>query len=91
MTAQDRTRSEDVVLAKLRAGRTQDLADVVAILKLGDVPVTAILETLDGADREDFARLVEIAALEVRGEGRTGRWILLSILRRRWGTGDPSP
>ena len=78
-------------LAKLRAGRTQDLADVVAILKLGDVPVTAMLKRLDGAYREDFERLVEIAALEVRGDGRTGRRILLSILRRRWGSDGPPP
>jgi hypothetical protein len=68
---------EPLVLMKLGAGRAQDTADIVQLLKLGKVPVEGIERRLSKEDREDFQQVVLMADAEKAGDTKTARRIFL--------------
>ena len=72
---------EPLVLMKLGAGRTQDTADIVALLKLGMVPVAKVEKRLSKADKEEFQQVVAIAEAEKAGDTKKARRILLGRKR----------
>jgi hypothetical protein len=74
---------EPIAAMKFKAGRSQDEADVIRLLKLGKVPIAKVMKRLpDASDREDFKTLVTIAELEKKGDTKTaGRMFRETMVR----------
>ena len=73
---------EPFVLMKLGAGRAQDTADIVQLLKLGKVPVGDVTKRLTNVnDRDDFQQVVEMAELEKAGDNKKARRVFLGMKR----------
>jgi uncharacterized membrane protein len=72
---------EALVLMKLGAGRTQDTADIVHLLKAGKVPIAGVEKRLSEENREDFKQVVEMAKLEKAGKTKQARRIFFTLRR----------
>lgn len=72
---------ETLILMKFGAGRTQDTADIVHLLKAGKVPIAQVEKRLSEEDREEFQQVVEMAKAEKAGDTKKARRILLGMKR----------
>lgn len=72
---------EVLILMKLGADRMQDIADVVQLLKLGNVPVAKVRERLSESVGRHFEHAIEIAEAETAGDVKKARRLFLD--RRR--------
>ncbi|MEO8182911.1 MAG: hypothetical protein ABI895_29105 [Deltaproteobacteria bacterium] len=74
-----------LVAMKMGAGRHKATIDVVALLKLGKVPVEEVEQRLAGEHLERFHGLVAIADYERKGKPKKGRRILIAMLAKAVG------
>ncbi|MGH7271382.1 MAG: hypothetical protein ACREJ3_13215 [Polyangiaceae bacterium] len=70
---------EPLILMKLGAGRTQDTADIVALVNMGKVPIAAVSKRLSGEDRKEFQQVVEMAKLERAGQTKKARRLFYAL------------
>lgn len=76
---------EPLIVMKLGAGRTKDTADIVELVKAGNVPVDVVKKRLRGDMAEDFTSIVAIAEAEKAGRTKTARALHLAMQGRRSG------
>lgn len=62
------------------AGRSKDLIDVIEWVKLGKVPIDEMSKCLVGKDLETFQRLATVATLEMYGQTKKARRLLVTLL-----------
>ncbi|MGA3123391.1 MAG: hypothetical protein ABSF69_21690 [Polyangiaceae bacterium] len=74
-------RVEALVLMKLGAGRAQDTADIVHLLKAGKVPIAGVEKRLSEEEREHFKQVIEMARLEKAGKTKEARRIFFALRR----------
>lgn len=74
---------EPLIVMKMEAGRSQDSADIVALIKRGKVPIDETLKRLPDQDHDDFKGFIALADIEKKGDSKKARRMFLALMNKR--------
>jgi len=74
---------EPLIAMKMEAGRSQDSADIVALIKRGKVPIEETFKRLPVQDYDDFKGFIALADMENKGDSKKARRMFLALMNKK--------